>query len=174
MDRQIDIGKNSHFVIEVLDLIDSKALLHPSNSTLSNGHIIDDLELAKFFAWDKVYGQDEFTWSDIRSEKMSEVWEIVYEDENHIHIDRKLSAVLEEVTSSLERQLDTYHKELLDDIASDMKGCIYSRAFQGVNSTFFEKILTIYQDGGWPCGWHGDWPEGEISIYKQKRTTDSE
>ena len=32
---------------------------------------------------------------------------------------------------------------------------------------FSEKLLDIYKIGGFPCGWRGDFPEGEILIYSK-------
>ncbi len=30
---------------------------------------------------------------------------------------------------------------------------------------FFERILTIYQSGHFPCGWLGPWPDGKVRIF---------
>jgi hypothetical protein len=30
---------------------------------------------------------------------------------------------------------------------------------------FFLELLTIYEAGHFPCGWHGDWPKGKLVVY---------
>jgi hypothetical protein len=30
---------------------------------------------------------------------------------------------------------------------------------------FFEKLITIYEKGYIPCGWSGEWPEGNLIVY---------
>ena len=30
---------------------------------------------------------------------------------------------------------------------------------------FFARLLTIYQNGHFPCGWVGTWPEGKFRVY---------
>jgi hypothetical protein len=167
----MNLGENTPHVVEVLDLVGSGSLFC-SSLTPSPGRAVNDLEVAKVFAWSKTYGQDELTWSDIRSERISEVWAIAYENGVDELVDKQIAAALEDVASIVERQLDARHRELLDDIVADLKGCIYSRLFQGISNPFFEEILTIYRSGGWPCGWDGDWPEGNLLTYRQEGTTD--
>lgn len=168
MVKQIEIGENASLVTEILDLVDSGMLLKSSDQGTELDGTIHDLEVAKKFAWEEVYGDDEFIWADLRSEKMSEVWEIIYEDDGkYSEIDSKLSKILNVLSRLIQKQLDQSHKELLDDIVSDLKGCLFSRAVQGKNNEFFENILSIYLEGGWPCGWNGDWPNGEALTYRK-------
>lgn len=168
MDKQIEIGENTDLVTEVLDFVDSGMLLKPSGQFASESEVITDLEVAKKYAWDEVYGEEEFTWADLRSEKMSEVWEVIYsDDEKYSKVDSKLSGILDEISYVIRSRLDQSHKELLDDIVSDIKGCLFSRAVQGKDNEFFENILSIYLKGGWPCGWKGKWPIGDVLIYRE-------
>jgi hypothetical protein len=76
-----------------------------------------------------------------------------------------VSFQVSELDREIRIQLGQRHKELLDDIMSDLKGCLYSRAVLGRNNSFFEHVLMIYQNGGWPCGWKGDWPNGQAIAY---------
>lgn len=166
MDKKIEIGENTDLVAEVLGFVKSGSLLKISGRASSGGAVINDLNAAKKYAWDKVYGEEEFTWADLRSEKMSEIWSIVYNDgSKYSEVDSKLSGILDELDREIRIQLDQQHKELLDDIVSDLKGCLYSRAVLGKNNNFFENVFMIYQSGGWPCGWKGDWPNGQAIAY---------
>lgn len=152
MDKQIDFGKNSTLVVEVLDFLDEKHLLKPSEG-MSYGHSVNDLNIAQQAAWEDVYGDDELTWSDIRSDKMGEIWEVIYSDKDYKEIDLKLSCLMNDLDSSIRKQLPKQYAELLDDIVSDFKGCLYSRAIFGKDIDFFEDVFSSYLNGGWPCGY---------------------
>lgn len=166
MDKKIEIGENTGLVAEVLDFVNSGTLLKVPGRACPSDEVINNLEVAKKFAWDEFYGSDEFTWADLRSDKMSEIWSVIYDDESkYASVDSKLSGVLSEMDQEILSQLDQQHKELLDDIVSDLKGCLYSRAVLGVSNKFFEDVFKIYKSGGWPCGWKGDWPNGQVISY---------
>ncbi|WIG46537.1 hypothetical protein QPL78_18300 [Bacillus halotolerans] len=37
--------------------------------------IINDKEKAKYYAYEDVFGEDEYTWNDLKENEMSEVWD---------------------------------------------------------------------------------------------------
>ena len=168
MDKQIKPSIYNDLITEVLDFIESGKLLNSVNQINLDNTVITDIEIAKDLAWNGLYGKQEYTWANLRSEKMSELWGIIYEsDDKYADIDIKLSSTVAEMSDVILKQLDQPHKELLDDIVSDLKGCLYSRAVQGKNNKFFEIILSTYLKGDWPCGWEGDWPDGDVITYKK-------
>ncbi|MGR5116575.1 hypothetical protein [Photobacterium damselae] len=172
MVKEIEIGKNTYLITEVLDFLSSGKLLKPSDYTEKQDSIIYDLEIAKKFAWEEFYGEDELTWADLRAEKMSEIWDIIYENDEYSEIERKLTACLNDISDIIQHQLEQQYLELLDDIVSDMQACLLSRAVQGQGNKFFENIFLIYLNGGWPCGWKGSWPKGDILIYNHSYLKD--
>lgn len=166
MDKQIEIGENTDLVIEILDFIANNMLLKSSGQLDLGNVVIRDLDVAKKFAWDEVYGEEEYTWADLCSEKISEIWEVIYKDhDKYFEIGNKLPDILEQVSNVIQNQLEQQNKELLDDIVSDIQGCLLSRAVQGKKNKFFENIFSAYLNGGWPCGWKGNWPNGQVIIY---------
>lgn len=166
MDKKIEVGENAGLVAEVLDFVSGGNLLKVSGRAYPSGEVINNIEVAKKFAWDEVYGSDEYTWADLRSDKMSEIWSVIYDGESkYADVDNKLSGVLSEMSREILSQLDQQHKEFFDNIVSDLKGCLYSRAVLGRSNKFFENIFNIYQSGGWPCGWKGEWPNGHMISY---------
>lgn len=165
MNRQIDVGVNTELVQEVLNFINSKSLLIVKEELFLKQGLIESFELAAQFAGKEVYGKDELTWNDIRSEKMSELWEVIYSNELYDIVDKQILSLLNDINTVVHQSLSRKYEELLDDIVSDLNMCLYSRAIQGKDNVFFEKIYEAYQLGGWPCGWAGGWPDGEIVIY---------
>lgn len=171
MVREVELAENSNLVNEVIDFVNSGLLLSSVKQVVLEDAQIADLDTAKKYAWVQVYGEESFTWSDLRSEKMSEVWDMVYEGgEKYSEMDIKLSELLDELSNSVQKQLSPKHRELLDDIVSDLKCCLYSRAVQGKTNDFFEGIFSTYLKGGWPCGWAGDWPRGHLLVYRDDTT----
>lgn len=43
--------------------------------------------------------------------------------------------------------------------------CALNRLVNGKTDNFYEKIFEVYKQGGWPCGWKGTYPIGEIIVY---------
>ncbi|CAN7330631.1 hypothetical protein [Pseudomonas brassicacearum] len=171
MVREVELGENSNLVNEVIGFVNSGLLLRSVNQVVLGDAEIADLATAKKYAWVRVYGEESFTWADLRSEKMSEVWDVVYSGgEKYTEMDIKLSELLDELSRSVQKQLLPKHRELLDDVVSDLKCCLYSRAVQGKTNEFFEGILSAYLSGGWPCGWVGGWPKGSLLVYRDDAT----
>lgn len=169
MVEQIDVGENSHLVNEILNYVTNGEFFKKSVHMSSEQNIVTEFQTAKELAWYKVYGQDELTWSDLRSEKMSEIWGVIYDnEEKYTNIDINISSLMDKLSRTVQLKLDKKYKELLDDIVSDLKGCLYSRAVLGKEGAFFESIFSIYLNGGWPCGWEGEWPSGRIIYYESK------
>ncbi|MGO4320853.1 hypothetical protein [Pseudomonas sp. KB_12] len=171
MGREVELGENSNLVNEVIGFVKNRLLLRSVNQVVLGNAEISDLATAKKYAWGQVYGEEFFTWADLRSEKMSEVWDVVYGGgEKYTEMDIKLSELLGELSHSVQKQLSPKHRELLDDVVSDLKCCLYSRAVQGKTNNFFEGIFSAYLSGGWPCGWVGSWPKGSLLVYRDDVT----
>ncbi|MEX0166795.1 hypothetical protein MRBLPD1_005356 [Pseudomonas brassicacearum] len=171
MVREVELGENSNLVNEVIGFVKNRLLLRSVNQVVLGNAEISDLATAKKYAWGQVYGEEFFTWADLRSEKMSEVWDVVYGGgEKYTEMDIKLSKLLGELSHSVQKQLSPKHRELLDDVVSDLKCCLYSRAVQGKTNNFFEGIFSAYLSGGWPCGWVGSWPKGSLLVYRDDVT----
>jgi hypothetical protein len=59
---------------------------------------------------------------------------------------------------------DIYH--FIETIGDDLELCALSRAFQGKENVFFERLFKAYQLGVVPCGWAGEYPEGKMVVYR--------
>src|SRR5439155_26752832 len=116
-------------------------------------------------AFETTYGANELTWADIRSEQMASVWKAVYGTPQYQELDQHLLSIVATVEKGIKKNLGTTaFREILDDVSSDFRGCLYSRAFQGAGA-FFESVFQVYKAGCWPCGWKGMYPEGEIVAF---------
>ncbi len=78
----MNFGKYHNLVEEVIEF--SKTFKPIKSVNVSNfTKIINDQKQAEYLAYEEVYGEDEYTWKDIREIEMSEVWGRFYELEDN-------------------------------------------------------------------------------------------
>jgi len=58
--------------------------------------------------------------------------------------------------------IDVLHSVRWDILAALMENHYLPK---GHTNLFFLELLTIYQEGHYPCGWVGDWPRGTLLVY---------
>ncbi|TKI67406.1 hypothetical protein FC756_13345 [Lysinibacillus mangiferihumi] len=126
--------------------------------------IINDIKKAEHLAYDEVFGEDEYNWKDIRELEISEVWGIYYEISENGKTEG-LEELLEIIADNVRKSSFKY-SIFYDDVVADLTNCAINRAINGKSSSFFEELFEIYQLGAFPCGWNGDYPEGEIIAFK--------
>ncbi|MDZ5671411.1 hypothetical protein [Bacillus stercoris] len=160
----MNFGKYHNLVEEVIEF--SKTL-KPINSVnvSSFTQVINDQEKAEYLAYEEVYGEDEYTWKDIREIEMSEVWERFYELEDN-QKPEDIDALLDIFSESI-RHASTEFKTFFEDIVADLNNCAINRAINGNTNNFFEKVFDIYKAGYFPCGWNGDYPNGTFVVFKK-------
>lgn len=58
-------------------------------------------------------------------------------------------------------------KALLSNIKWDLLNYLLEDAYSPLlnKSLFFMNLISIYEQGHMPCGWAGQWPQGELIIY---------
>ena len=161
-------GIHTALVEEIIDFVKTGKILYPSSNTIENIYYVDDLNEAKFYAWDKTYGEDEYLWSDIREKEMSKVKKTAYEIESFEDIRENISKLLKLFTMYIRKSLNDQYYDLLDDIIGDLYNCALNRAANGKENNFYERIYDIYSSGGWVCGWHGEYPKGELAVFFPK------
>ncbi|MDM5186301.1 hypothetical protein QUF99_02375 [Bacillus sp. DX4.1] len=147
--------------IEVEEVIQFSRMFQFSGLTqelLKDIKVIKDIDKATFLAYEATFGDDEYTWNDIRELEMSEVWGDYYnlnEDERSVGLDALTDLIDEHVRKSDNGLSDFFH-----DVVADLRNCAINRAINGKSNNFFEKILEIYKIGGFPCGWDEEYSEG--------------
>lgn len=159
-------GPNTKLVEEVLELVKSGDLFVPTDNQLENVHYIDNFDEAKLLAWEKTFGEGGLLWTDVREEEMSLVKEKMYTLKDYAEIRESLLTNLKKFTMYLRRQLKrSPYEELLDDVIADFYNCTVNRAVYGMQDNFYNQIFQIYKNGGWPCGWNGNYPNGQLIAY---------
>jgi len=92
--------------------------------------IINDKDKAKYYAYEVVFDEDEYTWNDLKENEMSEVWDKYYElvhDQKPQNLD-----ILLEVFSENVRSAATEFNNFFEEIVADLNNCAINRAINGI------------------------------------------
>lgn len=162
---------NSELVREVMVIARSGKLLRRQHEYEHSQAVVVDIQRARSLAWEEVYGPEERTWSDIRELEMAQVRARTYSDQQAMRLAEAASTHSTTLLSALRRNMSRDYADLLDDVHSDLYNCIVARAVGGRDFHFFEALLAVYSNGGWPCGWNGEYPAGRIAAYFPPATT---
>ncbi|MFD1885222.1 hypothetical protein [Paenibacillus wenxiniae] len=157
-------GKYKVLVEEVFEIarkMNNKVVISkPNNIVVMNKY--SDIEK---YAFDEIYGEDEYTWSDIRQLEAAEIKGKLYE----LDIESKpegLDDLTEVIANILRESIPDEYSDFFENVVVDLKNCALNRAVNGKIDNFYEIILQIYNSGGFPCGWQGNYPdEGKIVAY---------
>jgi hypothetical protein len=58
-------------------------------------------------------------------------------------------------------------EEEIEQIADDFEMIMKCRAVFGHNNHFDEKLFRVYQAFGYPCGWVGEYPQGQLVVFSR-------
>lgn len=160
---------NDNLVKESLSLVESIRLFTTKQNNVEGIVEYDDFEKCKEFAYDYdeyLIDEEYFTWQDIKDSQMASVKEEVYKYEDYKGINEELRKIgIKNISKII---LSNECKEIWDDVYSDLINCIKTRAIEGKDNFFFEKIFEVYSSGGWPCGWEGNFPNGKMKVFYTK------
>ncbi len=57
-------------------------------------------------------------------------------------------------------------EHIANNVVSELMWCAENRAFNGLTGNFWEQMFGLYQQGFWPCGWRGVYPQpGKFVAY---------
>ncbi|KPN72865.1 hypothetical protein [Neisseria sp. 74A18] len=63
---------------------------------------------------------------------------------------------------------DLFPDEFTDFVYNDFLTFAAYRIFSQQKDEFIEQQIEVYQNGGFPCGWKGEYPNGEMVVYSPK------
>ncbi|WP_176343922.1 hypothetical protein [Priestia aryabhattai] len=157
-------GKFNTLVEEVIELSKNYGQVSLEKEDVDKIQVIYDYGKAEYLAYEEVYGEEEYSWKDIRELEMSDVWERYY-DLTDAEKTCELEEIVEVIAENLRQSLEGYDA-FFEDIVADLNNCAISRAVNGTENNFFESIFKLHRSGYLPCGWSGDYPDGGIIAYR--------
>ena len=159
----------------ILRTINSDMFMNGLIKSVENAEIILDIDKAVYYSTDQDAQDHDFG---IR------YWTGILEYNTNILDSTEVKMTLSDQGRELVRFTSSLSLELVEKIGriisiknlpNEVKGVVcenfstffieYSY-FQELHP-FSEKLLDIYKIGGFPCGWRGDFPKGEILIYSK-------
>lgn len=78
-------------------------------------------------------------------------------------VDGEMLKLIKKQTSKLGLE-----KGVAGAISEDFTKILEKRAFRSKPHEWAERMFRIYMSGGWPCGWHGKYPAGQLIVYSVK------
>jgi hypothetical protein len=83
-------------------------------------------------------------------------------------LQKRISELLHRSISSLRQSFPNHNSMLLEAVPyleASLLACAFSRFFIGTQNFFFEKMIQMFLQGGWPYGWQGHYPEGDLLVF---------
>ena len=157
-------GQYSDLVEEVFDFMNNGSLISVTTQKITNAIVIHDIKKAQEYAWSQEL-DDRLPWVDLRERESGKLLGKSYTSEELKVIRGNIKNAARNSEKGIEKRLKGEYEDLFDDITADLCNCAINRAFNGNIDNLFEKMFQIYKIGGWPCGWQGEYPSGEIIAY---------
>jgi hypothetical protein len=117
--------------------------------------LISDLTRAKSRAWEGVTDDDRQNWGDLR-ENVAMSCGIGWPP-----------GLSEAVYALAFAFTPWWVEELVDDIHADLGNCVAYQFHRQREARLFPMLLEAYAAGGWPCGWSGEYPDGNLCVFWQ-------
>jgi hypothetical protein len=85
-------------------------------------------------------------------------------------VDQHKAAVLEPLTEEKWIPYQQAHgltMAIVHSVQWDILGALMANSYlrNGHRCGFFLELLWVYEAGHFPCGWHGEWPQGKLVVY---------
>ncbi|PDY46418.1 cytoplasmic protein [Bacillus pseudomycoides] len=156
-------GIHTELVEEVIHFLSSLHLFHNEKVLNHNSIIVNDYERSQELAWSQDLDEVENIWDDIKSLESGEVIGKLYEG-NLNAVERTLREIIQSASNYQEHFVSNYI-EIFEEVMVDLHMCALNRLVNGKTDNFYERIFEVYKHGGWPCGWKGEYPEGNMIVY---------
>ncbi|QQE13387.1 hypothetical protein JD969_08000 [Planctomycetota bacterium] len=173
----MDLGPNTKHVQQVIDFVQNHGIFNRNKlipSHLQNA-LITDIQQACDLATSQPFESDEVDWTDLRSSQISKIRGIANKSESLNQYRRNLKPLthdfLESIASRVSLRVCSNFELISNEIHADLLLCAESRCIMGLDNPFFEALFECYQCGGWPCGWSGNYPNGNMLIYMPNHTS---
>ncbi|MED0868006.1 cytoplasmic protein [Bacillus spizizenii] len=158
-------GEYSDLVEEVIDFIKHGELFKNNNRNMSDITLIEDFEIAQQLAWSQDTDEVEVVWQDVKSNESGQLLGIILSNDHLKTLDEELSNIFNSDDNYSEDFIPMDFWDIAEEVESDLYKCAINRLVNGNKDNLFEKMFQVYKSGGWPCGWRGTYPEGQLVAF---------
>ncbi|SEM16278.1 hypothetical protein SAMN04487786_1216 [Paenisporosarcina quisquiliarum] len=157
-------GENTQLVEEVMDFIRNNKMFNKNYFQVNNLEIINDFNEAQNLAWSQDSSEVDTVWEYVKSQEAESIVEKVY-DLDLVTQQDDLYDFFSDHDNYSNDFLPFDYIDINEEVEGDLTMCALNRLVNGKTDNFYEKIFEVYKQGGWPCGWKGTYPIGEIIVY---------
>lgn len=155
-DRKI----STHVITDLtkaLDILMDDDYAYPDHTAMT--YLLPENDYSNFLCYDETLDPTEINWDevDIIGENIHfELWDFI------------VKALQNPKFEWLEQTGNLMY--IAEAIQTDFTNILsfISSADSQKESKFLEQQLKVYQNGGFPCGWYGKYPDGQIIVYSPK------
>lgn len=161
------MSRNQALVDDVIQFAESGGLLRPSAPITGDRlHLVEDFAEACEYAYHRYLtdAEDALNWTDLREHQVSETHAATAGDLGELR-DQGYERY-DQLWELVHPRIPELYESIVDDVVADLSNCAYSRAVFGAGDRLFDRIWDAYRQGGWPCGWIGAYPEGELVVFR--------
>lgn len=105
-------------------------------------------------------------WTDLREQITKNINERIFD--SNLAKSELLKYWYDAAFNKIENKIPEQIYDAIDDIHYDLFCIALNSSLGGNKEVFFSQIEEIYKQGGWPCGWKGTYPQGEIIVFLPK------
>ncbi|MGG2088038.1 cytoplasmic protein [Priestia aryabhattai] len=157
-------GENTQLVEEVMDFIRNDKMFNKNNFHVNNLEVINDFNEAQNLAWSQDSSEVDTVWEYVKSQEAESIVEKVY-DLDLVTQQDDLYDFFSDHDNYSNDFLPFDYIDINEEVEGDLTMCALNRLVNGKTDNFYEKIFEVYKQGGWPCGWKGTYPIGEIIVH---------
>jgi hypothetical protein len=157
-------GENTQLVEEVMDFIRNSKIFNNNNINENILEVVKDFNVAQNLAWSQDSSEVDTVWEYVKSQETESIVEKVY-DLDLVNQQDDLYDFFSDRNNYSNDFLSFDYIDINEEVEGDLTMCALNRLVNGKTDNFYEKIFEIYKQGGWPCGWKGTYPIGEIIVY---------
>lgn len=142
---------------KALDIYEDDAYLYPAHTAMTD--LLPENDYSNFMCYDETLDPLKADWHEI-----TPLWEEIYAE-----LWTFLLEIFETPKFDWLKNLKK-GEYIVEFIYVDLYNILsfISSADTQKESLFLEKQWQVYQNGGFPCGWLGEYPQGEIIVYSPK------
>ncbi|HZH14893.1 MAG TPA: hypothetical protein VE057_11115 [Archangium sp.] len=170
----MDIERNLGLAEEVLEFVVKGGLLSFSGELEPDKvMVVSRLDDALAYAKSQELPEDVAIWADLKAYQFSEYQDVTSSlpppeySALHKELDTLEDRIVQAAWDRLVAREDLEaSEELAQDIAPDLAHVAAARFLGGKQlSPFAEELFSLYRTGGWPCGYKGEYPQGQFIVY---------
>lgn len=139
---------------KILELVSDGIFNKKNDVFFEDAQVITSLDKAEVYAFQQ-FGIDN-VWADLKSSQ-SLVLEYATDEDDYFWTDGFSERIYEQL-------INTIYEIFINEIDEDLFNCFLNEKYS-LHNNFWNMLFNYYYKGVMPCGWQGEYPEGELVVF---------